>query len=303
MIIGGEQQAGHVRDSQSDESHRTTEGGGDSCEKSRYNEEPVSDTHDIDAQIFCIIIAQHQGIERFDEQQTAQKTSYADQTEPRHHPHGHTTKRAQSPHHITAHTFVGSKIIEQRDGGVGNVAYHDADDEQHDVIAHEGGEKENKRHDRHSTNESCHHHSHETRKTDRACRYATTKEQHDQSHTQAGTTVDAENAGTCQRIAESRLKHESTCCQSTAAKDSRQSLRQARLQNDILPRRAHIVTARQDAKGISEGDIDRANHQVEEKQQDDGNSERQTIYDSFIHAVSDNNAKAWDLGCQDEVSE
>ena len=171
------------------------------------------------------------------------------------------------------------------------------------MIAHEGGEKEDKGHDRHSTNEGCHHYSHETRKTDRACRYATTKEQHDQSHTQAGTTVDAENAGTCQRIAESRLKHKSTGGQGTAAKDSRQSLRQARLQNDILPRRAHIVTARQDAKGISEGDIDRANHQIEKKQQDDGNSKRQTIYDSFIHAVSDNSVKAWDLVYQDAISE
>lgn len=37
VIIGGEQQAGHVRDSQSDESHRTTEGGGDGRKKSRHN--------------------------------------------------------------------------------------------------------------------------------------------------------------------------------------------------------------------------------------------------------------------------
>jgi len=47
VIVCSEQQTCQMRDSQSDKSHRTTEGCGNSCQQARHYQQPVSDSDDI----------------------------------------------------------------------------------------------------------------------------------------------------------------------------------------------------------------------------------------------------------------
>ena len=74
------------------------------------------------------MFAKQQGVEGFDEQQGGDDTEQADNHEERQLLQSDTAEVAKSPHHVTLNTGIGGEEVEQRNGGVGDVAYHDADD-------------------------------------------------------------------------------------------------------------------------------------------------------------------------------
>ena len=62
MVVCREQQSGDMGHGEANEGHRTTEGGGNGGENTCHYQQPVARTEDIDAQVFCILVAQHEGI-------------------------------------------------------------------------------------------------------------------------------------------------------------------------------------------------------------------------------------------------
>ena len=44
-------------------------GGGNGGENTCHYQQPVAGTEDVDAQVFCVLVTQHEGIQRFDKQQ------------------------------------------------------------------------------------------------------------------------------------------------------------------------------------------------------------------------------------------
>ena len=205
MVVGAEQQAGNMWHCQSDESHRSAESSGDGSQDTRHDQQPVAGAEDIDAQVLGILVAQHQGVQRFDKQQRTYQTCDGDGSKDGHGLHRHPAKGAHAPDHIRFHPFVGSKEIEQRNGGVADIADHDADDEQHHVVADDGREEEDEGHHRHGTHEGSRQDGHKARETDGACCDTASQEQHDQSHAKSRTTINTEDARASQRIAEGRL--------------------------------------------------------------------------------------------------
>ena len=229
MVVGMEQQACDMWHGKSDECHGTAEGGDDGGEQSGDNEEPVTDADDVDAEVLGIAVAEHEGVKGFDEQQGCEECRDGDQREPWQHLGGDAAEGAHAPNHVGTHAFVGGKEIEQRDGGIGDVAYHDADDEEHDAIAHHGGKEEDEQHDGHGTHEGSGKDGDEARDGDAARRETAPEPEHDQGDTQSGTVIDTKDAGASQGIAEGRLEHESTDGQCTTRKRGCEGLRQSRL--------------------------------------------------------------------------
>ena len=94
------------------------------------------------------------------------------------------------------------------------------------MVADYRREEEDECHHCHGTDKCRRQDSDETGEADRPCGDAAAKEQHHQSDTQPRTTVDTEDAGSCQGITEGGLQHQSTGCQGGTAEDCRQCLGQ-----------------------------------------------------------------------------
>ena len=109
--------------SKSDEGHRATESSGDGCKQASDDEQTIACTDDIYPQILRIQIAQHEGVEGFYQKDAAQQSEQGDRGKDGHHVERDASKRAHAPYHIGTHALVGSKEIEQRDSGVGDIAY------------------------------------------------------------------------------------------------------------------------------------------------------------------------------------
>ena len=65
VIIGGKQHASHMGNSESDEGNRSAESSHDGSQQSRHDEQPITHTYHVDAQVLGIAFAQHQGIKGF----------------------------------------------------------------------------------------------------------------------------------------------------------------------------------------------------------------------------------------------
>ena len=266
VVVGAEQQSGDVRHGQSDKGHRSAEGGSDGGQDARHDQQPVAGAHNVDAQVLGILVAQHQGVQRFDEQQCAYQSGDGHGGKHGHRLHRHAAKRSHAPYHIRFHALVGGEEVQQRDGRVRDIAYHDADDEQHHVVAHDVREEEDERHHRHGADKSRREDGHEAREAHRARRDATPQEQHHQGHAQSGTAVDTEDARSCQGVAEGRLQHQSAHGERPTAEHGGDRLWQSRFQYDKPPRRLRRLVARQYADHIPHRNPHRSHHQVHRKQ-------------------------------------
>lgn len=275
MVGGDEDQAHHVGDGKTDKGHGTTESGGDGGEQARDKKEPVAGALDVDTEVLGIAIAQKKGVEGLDEQQGASKAQQGDDNKDGHQGHRHIAKAAHAPHHIGLDTLVGGKEIEQGDGGIGDIANHNADDKQHDMTAHEGREKEDETHDGHGAekgggkngNKACH--------ADAANRQATSEHEHDEGHAQTCTTADAKDARACQGIAEGGLQQQATDSQGSTTEHGGDGLGQTGLEDNETPAGLYCLIAQNDAKDIGSGDVDGAHHEVHHKE--DGTQQEQDI--------------------------
>ena len=57
MVVCGEQQSGNMGYGEADESHRATEGGGNSREQTSDDKQPVANPQDVDAEVLGIAVA------------------------------------------------------------------------------------------------------------------------------------------------------------------------------------------------------------------------------------------------------
>ena len=112
MVVGCEQQTGNMRYRQSDKGHRSAEGGGDSRQDARNDEQPVAHPQDIHPEILGIAVAEHQGIQRFDEQQRPREARQRHCSEDGDIRHRHPAKASHAPDQIRLHPLVGSKEVE-----------------------------------------------------------------------------------------------------------------------------------------------------------------------------------------------
>ena len=112
MIVRAQQQSGDMGHRQSDKGHRAAEGGSNGGQNACHDKQPVARTENIDTQVLCILVAQHQGIQRFDEQQGAYQSGNGDGGKHRHGLHRHASKRAHAPDHIRLHAFISGEEIQ-----------------------------------------------------------------------------------------------------------------------------------------------------------------------------------------------
>ena len=117
----------------------------------------------------------------------------------------------------------------------GNVAYHDSDDEEHDIVVHDGREEEDEQHNRHGSDEGCDEDGNKAGHIEYAHAKRAAKKQHHKCHSEPGSAIDTEDGGTGERILECRLQHESAHGKGCSAENGSQRLREARLENDEAP--------------------------------------------------------------------
>ena len=133
--------------------------------------------------------------------------------------------------------FVGrGVIVEYRYQGGGEIADHDTDNKQHDVAFHLGREPDDQ-----SQYAGCPGKGGEDNSEIAADRQLgdhaqrTAEIEHDGSHSQVGSVADSQDGRACQRVTEQGLQQQSAGCQRSTGQQSRNGLREAALQDDILP--------------------------------------------------------------------
>ncbi|MBR6495449.1 MAG: hypothetical protein IKT22_09365 [Prevotella sp.] len=121
--------------------------------------------------------------------------------------------------------------------------------------------------DRHCTDESSGKNGREARETEDFGGNATAEQQHHQSDGERGSTGDAEDARSCQRIVESGLQKQSADRQRRAAERGCDGLWQARFHDDETPRFFRFAASQKDVDDFGKRNFDRTDKQIEQKQQ------------------------------------
>ena len=252
VVGNAEQEVGDVGHGKADEHDGTAIGGGDGGEQTGDDEQPVAHAAGVDTEVLGILLAQEQGIEGLDEEQGADEPQNAERREEGYLAEGHAAEGAHAPDHVGLDALVSGEEVEQRDDAVGDVAYHDADNEQHDVVAHHGGEQEDEGHDGHGADEGGCQHGHEAADADGADADGAAETEHDEGHAHTGAAVDAEDAGTGEGVLERRLEHEAADGERAAAEHGGEGLRQSALHDDELPGGARSFVAGDDADDVGQ---------------------------------------------------
>ena len=115
----------------SDEGHGATEGGHGGCEQTCDDEQPVAGTERVDANAFCILPSQEQGVEGLDIEQGGGHERQAKQTVEGQHVESDAGEVAHAPNHVVFHALIGGGQVEHSHQGAAHVAHHHAGDEEH----------------------------------------------------------------------------------------------------------------------------------------------------------------------------
>ena len=123
-----------------------------------------------------------------------------------------TGKAAQPPNYVCPNIFFDTEKLEYPDDGSGYISDHNADNEQRNVAAHLGADKNDQPHYCQRAYGSGYVHGHLAHITQAAQCHSSQRaaQQNDQSNTQTGTGADAENGRTGQRIAKDGLHLQAT---------------------------------------------------------------------------------------------
>ena len=100
MVVGAEHQSRDVWHGEADEGDGSAESSGHGGEQSGDEEQVVAHALCVDAQVFGVLFAQEECVERFDEQEREEQSEQGDACKGRHLPHGDASEVAESPHHV-----------------------------------------------------------------------------------------------------------------------------------------------------------------------------------------------------------
>ena len=138
-------------------------------------------------------------------------------------------------------------------------------------------EEEDHRHHRHRPDKGRQQDGCKAADADGAYRKSTAQEQHHQGHTQSGPTIDTKHTRTSQGIAESRLQHQAADSQRRPAEHRRDGLRQARLEDDELPRGLLTLIAQKDAHHVARWNRYGSHQQVQGEQHHDKHAQSDAV--------------------------
>ena len=131
LVVGAEKKPCQMGYGKSDEGHGATEGGHGGCEQTCDDEQPVAGTERVDANAFCILPSQEQGVEGLDIEQGGGHERQAKQTVEGQHVESDAGEVAHAPNHVVFHALIGGGQVEHSHEGAAHVAHHHAGDEEH----------------------------------------------------------------------------------------------------------------------------------------------------------------------------
>ena len=117
---------------------------------------------DVESEILRILVAEEQCVERLDHKNGYEQSESTDSNKEWQAVERHATEVAEPPDHVGLHSFLRSKEIEERDGRRRDIPYHDAGDEQHDVVLDHKRKKHDECEHQHSSDKGRGQHRHES---------------------------------------------------------------------------------------------------------------------------------------------
>ena len=210
VVGAAEGEPGDVRHGQADEGDGATEGCGGGCQQAGAEEDQDACAADFDAEVGGIAFAQEQGVEGLDEQEGGCESGCGAEGEEGQAGVGDGAEVAHAPHDVAADAVGGGVEVEQGDERRGDVADHDAEDEQHDVAPDAGGEVDDQREDAAGAGEGGQDHGQRSADGGAARGQAdgAAEEEHGDGYAEVGAVADAEDGGAGQGVAEKRLEEQ-----------------------------------------------------------------------------------------------
>ena len=136
MLTRADNHSGKVGNGKANERHWSAEGGDDGSKKSGDNQQQITHHGSVDTKIFRIALTKQYDVERLDKKQGTGKTCKCDSAEDWELTKRNTSETAHAPHEVGLYSLFGGEKVEKTDCRGGNIAYHDANDEQHDAVSH-----------------------------------------------------------------------------------------------------------------------------------------------------------------------
>ena len=196
MVAGADDEEGYVGCGKADEGYGSAIGSDDSCEQACGKEQEAAGTLDVDSEVGSIAFAKEDGIERFDKQGGEEDAKEAEGGKDGHLLHGDTVEVAHAPDDEALNVLSRGEEVEQGDDGRGEVAYHDACDEEHEIVFKYGGEEDEECHDRHAAYESCSYDGKSATEGIDGGGYASAEGKDDNGYSEVGSCRYAEDGGT-----------------------------------------------------------------------------------------------------------
>ena len=236
VVIGrAEKQAGNMGHRKPDEGNGSTERRRDRRQQPRGEQQEVAGTAHVHAQILRIARAEQESIQRLHERDCQRQAREDGAHEERQLLRRDPAEIAQAPNEVGMHPFRRGKEVQKGDERRGEVAQHDADDEEHEVALRKRREEEQRPHHRRRAEERPREHRHEAREGERPRRDAPPAEEHHQGDAEARPGVDAEDGRPREGVGEHGLEHQPGHRQRRPAEQRRHRLGEARLPEDEPP--------------------------------------------------------------------
>ena len=196
MVAGADDEESYVGGGKADEGYGSAIGGDDSSEEACGKEQEATGTLDVDSEVGSIAFAKEDGIERFDKQGGEENAKEAEGGKDGHLLHGDTVEVAHAPNDEALNVLSRGEEVEQGDDRRGEVAYHDACNEKHEIVFKDGGEEDEESHDCHAAYESCSYDGKSATEGVYICGYASAESEDDNGYSKVGSCRYAEDGGT-----------------------------------------------------------------------------------------------------------
>ena len=212
---------------------------------------------DVHSQVGSIVLTEQERIEGFRQQGSNPQPQEGETHEERQLLPRDAAKAPHAPHDEVVHLVRRGIEVQHRDEGGSEIAYHDADDEQHSILSDAGGEEDDKAQYKPCADECSKDHSQIARRhpRTRVDVDGSPEVQQDDCHAEVGTVADTKDRRTRKRIAEESLKQQSAGSKGSTREEGGERLRHSVLQDDVCPCRVRGLLPKEDSVYFFKGNM------------------------------------------------